>query len=533
MSTQPSSLSADAKATFQYLKYLDLKKAGAPDKALQALQNATRLSPSPELYLEQARFHWRRGQQNKALKAAKSGLQKFPGQGELVRYLARLFMEQDKLDNATSLLSVYLQKHGGDPATVAELAQVYLQQDHYGKARKLLKSVPQDQRSPQIHFLLGKIHLEKEKPSQAISHLRTAVELDPDYLQAWARLGYAYEESKNYSEAKQAYSVLLNKRRASNELLLKLIDLNLKLNNPDQAMDYIRRDSSGPEFLFRACSLLIRSNFFERAGQVLDMLPESSRKTSRNLYYRAIISLRRDGEPREALEYLNRITPSSELHQKAQLLKARIMFRHQQVEKALQSARQGRKDYPGVDAFWVLESRILLEQDKPRMAKKILLKGLEGDSSRTGLLFQLAVVEHELGNIETAISKMRRILNQEPENASALNFIGYTLVEQERNLEEAGRLIRQALKLDPENPYYLDSLAWYLFKTDSRQKAWKTIQKAISQIGDDPTIWEHYADIANSLEKEEKARKGYKRALELDPENPEALRKKLKGLSGK
>ena len=533
MSTQPPSLSADAKATFQYLKYLDLKKADAPEKALQALQNATRLSPSPELYLEQGRFHWQRGQKDKALKAAKSGLQKFPGQGDLVRYLARLFIEQDKLDNATSLLSVYLRKHGGDPATVAELAKVYLQQENYGKARRLLQSVPQDKRSPQIHFLLGKIYLEKEEASQAISHLRNAVELNPDYLQAWARLGYAYEESKNYSEAKQAYSVLLNERRASDELLLKLIDLNLKLNNPDQAMDYVRRKSSGPDFLFQACSLLIQSNFFERAGQVLDMLPESARKTSRNFYYRAIISLRRDEEPRKALEYLNRITPSSELHQNAQLLKARIMFRHQEVEKALKSARKGRKDYPGVEAFWVLESRLLLEQDKPRMAKKILRKGLERDSNRTDLLFQLALVEHELGNFQTAIGKMRRLLQQEPENASALNFIGYTLVEQEQDLDEAGRLIRQALKLDPENPYYLDSLAWYLFKTDSRQKAWETIQKAISQIEDDPTIWEHYADIANSLEKKKKARKGYQRALELDPENPESLRKKLQGLMEK
>jgi len=533
MSTQSSSLSADAKATFQYLKYLDLKKADAPDKTLQALQNATRLSPSPELYLEQVRFHRRLGQQNKALKAAKSGLQKFPGQGDLVRYLARLFMEQDKLDNATSLLSVYLQKHGGDPATVAELAQVYLQQDNYGKAQKLLQSVPQDQRSPQIHFLLGKIHLEKEEVSQAIPHLRTAVELDPDYLQAWARLGYAYEESKNYSEAKQAYSVLLDKRRANEQLLLKLIDLNLKLNNPEQVMDYVRRSSSGPDFLFQACSLLIQSKFFERAGQVLDMLPESARNNSRNLYYRAIISLRRDRQPQEALEYLNRITPSSELHQNAQLLKARIMFRHQEVEKALKSARKGRKDYPGMEAFWVLESRLLLQQDKPNMAKKLLLKGLERDSNRTELLFQLALVEHKLGNIETAIRKMRRLLQQEPENAAALNFVGYTLVEQERDLDEAGRLIRQALKLDPENPYYLDSLAWYLFKTDSREKAWKKIQKAISQIEDDPIIWEHYADIAKSLEKKEQARKGYKKALELDPENPETLRKKLQGLKGK
>jgi predicted Zn-dependent protease len=530
--SEPVSLSPEAKAMYAYLKYMELKKADKPHKALQALKNATSYAPSPELYLEQARHYWGRGKLDAARETIQSGLQKFPGQGDLVRHLARLFIEQDNLDNATSLLSVYLRQHGGDPATVADLAQIYMREERYAKARELLQSVPSERRTPRIHFLLGQSRLEQNQPDKAIPHLREAVEADKEYLKAWARLGFAQEKSGNYTEAKRAYSVLLERGRENDELLLKLAELDLKLNNPDRAMEYVRRDPSGPEFLFRSCSLFLQSGFYDRAEEILGMIPESAREDGRSHYYRAVIALRRDQSLQDAMKHLQGIPSSSRMHRKGLLLKARIQFRDQDQEEALETARQGRRDYPGSASFWILESRILLEQDRPQRARDILQQGLQAISDPSRLWSQLAIVEHELGNSDKALQYMRRLLEKEPENASALNFIGYTLVEQERDLDKAGRLIRQALKLDPGNPYYLDSLAWYQFKTDNSAKAWETIQKAVAQVRDDPKIWEHYADIAFDLEKREEARKGYSKALELNPDDPQSLRDKLERISG-
>lgn len=525
------SLSPEAKASFNYLKYLDLKRRNQSDKALRALQNATQLAPSPELYIEQGRHYWSQGRPDMAQETIKSGLQEFPGQGDLVRYLARLYIEQDKLDNATSLLSVYLRQHGGEPGTVAEMAQVYLRKERYGKARELLQSVPQKQRTKRIHYLLGRTFLQEDQPERAVPHFRSAVEADPDYLQAWAQLGYARETNGDYARAKQAYAVLLDKGRENDELLLKLVDLDLKLNNPDQAMGYVERDPSGPDFLFRASSLFLRSEFYSRAETILDKLPPSAQEEGRSLYYRAVIALRRDQAPQKALDYLSRIPKSSKMYQDGLLLRGRVLFRNQQLEQALEATRKGRRKHPENASFWILESRVLMEQDKPRRAREILQQGLDQVSSPSDLWSRLAVVEYELDNSEDALRHMRRLLEKEPENAAALNFIGYTLVEQDRDLDKAGRLIRQALKLDPGNPYYLDSLAWYQFKTDNPQKAWETIREALAQVRDDPVIWEHFADIASALNKKEEARKGYKKALELDPDNPQALRDKLKSVS--
>ena len=91
---------------------------------------------------------------------------------------------------------------------------------------------------------------------------------------------------------------------------------------------------------------------------------------------------------------------------------------------------------------------------------------------------------------------MERILTLEPGNPDALNFVGYALAEDGRDLDRALELISKALATNPESPYYIDSLAWVLFKRGEFKKAWTEIQRAVSKPSEDPAIWEHYGDIA-------------------------------------
>ena len=125
---------------------------------------------------------------------------------------------------------------------------------------------------------------------------------------------------------------------------------------------------------------------------------------------------------------------------------------------------------------------------------------------------------------------MEEVINIDPDHAAALNFIGYTLAEQGLNLDRAEILIKKALNLDPENGYYLDSLAWLYFKSGKLDQAWETISSAVARVTDDPIIWEHYADIASALQKFEQARSGYEQALQHSPDNPAQIRDKLKSI---
>jgi Flp pilus assembly protein TadD len=91
-------------------------------------------------------------------------------------------------------------------------------------------------------------------------------------------------------------------------------------------------------------------------------------------------------------------------------------------------------------------------------------------------------------------------------------------------------LIKNAVELRPENGYILDSLAWVYYQKENYAKAWDIIQEAVQLSTEDPTIWEHYGDIAGKLQKTEEARRGYRKAIELGAEDQTSIDKKLQAL---
>ena len=143
------------------------------------------------------------------------------------------------------------------------------------------------------------------------------------------------------------------------------------------------------------------------------------------------------------------------------------------------------------------------------------------------LLYQYGALIDRSGDRKAAIAIMKRIVSKNPDHADALNYIGYSMVEEGHDYERALSLIKKADKLKPGNGYIVDSLAWANFRMGRLEEAWKQIQRAVDLSKDDPTMWEHYGDIAAKLGHADKAKKGYRNALKYKHENPDSIKKKL------
>ena len=129
---------------------------------------------------------------------------------------------------------------------------------------------------------------------------------------------------------------------------------------------------------------------------------------------------------------------------------------------------------------------------------------------------------------------MEELLRANPDNAAVLNYIGYTLAEENRDLPRALKLLTRAVELSPGTDYMLDSLAWAYYQAGDYSKAWELIREAVKHMSastnQDPTMWEHYGDIARAYGRSDNARQGWERALELRPKEPDVIRKKLENL---
>ena len=130
---------------------------------------------------------------------------------------------------------------------------------------------------------------------------------------------------------------------------------------------------------------------------------------------------------------------------------------------------------------------------------------------------------------------MKTVISLDPKNANALNYLGYTYADLGQNLDEAERLIKEALKHKPDDGYITDSLGWVYYKKGLFNQALTFLEKAASLEPEDPTILEHLGDVYLKVNQNQKALKSYKRSLKNkgDDNDKTALEKKIEALKGK
>lgn len=133
--------------------------------------------------------------------------------------------------------------------------------------------------------------------------------------------------------------------------------------------------------------------------------------------------------------------------------------------------------------------------------------------NKTAKLF-LGLVYDEKNLRPQAIKEFKEILAIEPDNADALNALGYLYAESGENLDEAQNLILKALKQEPKNGAYVDSLGWVYFKKGDFKKAREKLEEAIFLI-EDPVIFDHLGDTYFKLGDKNKAQEVWQKALKI------------------
>jgi tetratricopeptide (TPR) repeat protein len=166
-------------------------------------------------------------------------------------------------------------------------------------------------------------------------------------------------------------------------------------------------------------------------------------------------------------------------------------------------------------------------------AAKVLKQGLVIDNNSTKYHFELGNVYYRWGKKNKSIEEMKAVLRIDPKHAIGLNYLGLIYVDLEKNLDEAERLIKAALKLKPDNGYFTDSLGWVYYKKGQYHKALAYLEKSINLLPDDPITLEHLGDVYLKLNNKEKALDCYNKSLiyRKNKKDKEKMRKKIQSLA--
>ncbi|MFH1690148.1 MAG: tetratricopeptide repeat protein [Candidatus Eisenbacteria bacterium] len=155
--------------------------------------------------------------------------------------------------------------------------------------------------------------------------------------------------------------------------------------------------------------------------------------------------------------------------------------------------------------------------DEPERAQAVLDTASARFGDTAPILRARGAAYYGAGDLDSAVETYEKLLELDEDSVTALNFIAYTLADEERDLERAADYAVRAVALEPDNPLLRDTLGWTHFKLGSMEEARRELDLAIELGGDNPVILEHLGDVLLELGLIDRAVAVWTRALELSP----------------
>jgi tetratricopeptide (TPR) repeat protein len=515
----------------EHLYYYLLLSQGLADDSRPAvsysLQGLLRLDPSLPVYRDAATILLSRGEFDAAESIAGKGLGQYPDDPVLTLLLAGTCSENRQTPKAVAILEDYLKQHPDAAEVSEELVRLYLKEGRNDKASDLLARLPQDNLSAEAELFRAGALSTVGRTGEARELLQRLLEKHPSFFEAWLELAYIAEREKNLAEAVTAYGKALELAPENPEIWLKIASLHIAGGNPAEAVRVLENAPPRASLFMRGAVRFADAGHFREAESLVEKARENGGDADELALLLSMIREKNSADPWDGLAPLEQINPDGPLYPAALEQKAHLLMQAGEFEQARAVAAKGRERFPERKDLWLLEASALIKMKKTGEARDLITQSIAQEPGNEDLLFFLGGIQDETGEKGEAMKTMELILSINPQNYQALNYVGYTLADDNRELDRALALITRALEQKPDADYIVDSLAWAQFRLGRFDEAWTNINRCLGLGGDGPVIWEHYGDIALALGKREEAAKGYAEAISRMPDNIDALRAKL------
>ncbi len=331
---------------------------------------------------------------------------------------------------------------------------------------------------------------------RGVQIMREAVASDPQNTDLRLAYGRLLIQAGDYDEARAEFEQLIARRPGDGDLLYTLGLLSLEMERYEDAQSYFTR-------------LLGMGHRSNDANYYLGRIAETERRSDDALrHYRGV----GDGDH----------------FRDARVRLALLMGRAGQVDAALDMLREMRRDADEPDwrvRLYLTESQVLRDAREYQAAMEVLDQGLLEQPDSGELLYARALVAEKLDRLDILETDLRAILARDPDNAAALNALGYTLADRTDRLDEAYDYIRRAHAQHPEDAAILDSLGWVLYRMGRLDEAETYLRQAYDTMYD-PEIASNLAMLLWDRGQRDEARRVLEDALAQDPDHDRLLRVK-------
>lgn len=471
---------------YYYLASLVSRQMGREEQADRLLDVALDTDSSSSYLWSHRAFN--RAQKNdwdKALADAETGLSKNPNDVDSLVLVGKLYAAK------------------GDPARALEFYR---------------RGLARDRKNEEIYNVMAREYLSLKRQDEAIGALKTCVGELPEAMGCIYYLATILKQMGRDSEAIR-YFALMGELNPDNEKILEnLGEVYIHQKDLRKALDvYIQLRQMNPgDFAaaIRVALLYFELKETDKAIAEFETLSRAFPASDRMHYFLGLLYLEKKKLP-EASGHLSQVGPESAFYFDSVMRTALLLKEQGKLSEALLFVeRKSARAKPTPELYDLRASFQALAGNRKR-ALEILSDGVTRFPSDDKLLFQHAVLLDRMDRWEEAQKDLLKLIARNPENATALNYIGYSLVEKGKDLAAARGYLEKAHALKPDDSFIADSLGWWHFKNGNVDTALKLIAEAARKTRDEPTIQEHLGDIYFSLKNKRLARQNYEAALRI------------------
>jgi tetratricopeptide (TPR) repeat protein len=522
---EPSGYSNESELIYQVLAGEIAGHMGAIDQAVKHYIAASQVSHDPQIAERATRVALYANDNRNALDAAKRWVELAPESLESRQSLATLYLRNGLPDQAIPHFDYVINSAKGDRGNRFILigATLASEKDQEMALKAMQSLVERHQTNARAHLALANLALGARQYRLAIKAGNKALEIDPSLIQARGVRARAFMALGETKQALQAMEAAVASAPQNYELRVTygrmLVQAKLYDEARNQFAHLIKQRPKDPDLLYTLGLLNLQQQHYDAATKNFMALLESGEHAAAGHYYLGRVAEERGFYNKAKQWYLK--VGEGEYYLDAQIRIADVLVKLGSLQGAREHFTKVRAEVPDEAEsvkLYLAEGQLLRDAELYHAGMQVYNRALTEHSGNGDLLYARALMAEKIDRLDVLEADLRAILAKDPNNATALNALGFTLADRNERIQEAFQYIKRALEVRPDDPTVIDSMGWVQFRMGNYTVAEQYLRRAFEMM-QDAEIAGHLSELIWEKGDKKEARNLLQRALEKDPDH--------------
>nr|WP_228778962.1 tetratricopeptide repeat protein [Methylobacter sp. BlB1] len=381
------------------------------------------------------------------------------------------------------------------------------------------------QNQAEVYFVQSLLAMQMKNTDLAKTKIQQALDVQPDWDKAQIFQAQISASSGDLNTAAKLLEKAAAKYPENDKIKKLLAQVLIKAEKYEEAGEVyqgiISANPNDAESQFALALVHLQLSRDNKAEDILKKLLEQPEWQSQASFYLGKIEEKRKNT-KKAMAWFDKVKDGPFVLD-AEISAISLLAKDNQFDEANSRLNSLRSQFPKQKLRLILIQAELYNQQKQyEQAFNLLTNALADMPEQKELLYTRALMAERLNRLDILEVDLKKILAEDPDNAEALNALGYTLAEKTDRYAEAEKYLEKALRLQPDEAVIMDSYGWLQFKLGNTEQALFYLQKAYAKR-QEGEIAAHLAEVLWALNRKSEARKIFTKAIKDAPEDEDLL----------